>query len=468
MYADPFQSGGVDVEGSWYAGEGLKHGDFFSYSMCHVDYKECAEFEMDMWIKGDIQTGSETKWLAEVVVYDGNKRIVGEMELGKIAPEPTGGSEELGLYRGAFKSSIVWLSAFATSDDSAGGKGPKEFSATSWGKIGNIGGEQVLPMNLETITIRAGTYDTVLVGWKTGGTLSKIWLVDDFPFPIKATTYTHVSEGIPPAEYDFELLDYRENVLESPFADLVSTENEFAAAGCVTNFEKEVSVKKPTNNFDYQVHIFYGPEDPVEDCEMQWIIKFISKYDDTEFLNQVQFDVLVVDDKFSLPALRSIAQEEGRQFLYSPSGQYILDMIVKEDPGTANYVIWIYGLAPDGIVPSGASDYLEVPIQIYANDANDDGVSTSSPTIPGWIKNNAGWWADGAIDDDSFVQGIQFLIKEGIMKIPQTAQGSGGSIGGIPDWIKNNAGWWANGDIDDDSFVQGIQFLIKEGIMKIP
>ena len=37
----------------------------------------------------------------------------------------------------------------------------------------------------------------------------------------------------------------------------------------------------------------------------------------------------------------------------------------------------------------------------------------------------------------------------------------------IPDWIKNNAGWWANGDIDDNSFVQGLQFLIKEGIMKI-
>ena len=186
-------------------------------------------------------------------------------------------------------------------------------------------------------------------------------------------------EGIPPTEYDFELLDYKENILESPFEDLVSTENEFVAAGCVTNFEKEVSVKKPTNNFDYQLHIFYGPEDPVEGCEMQWLIKFISKYDDTEFLNQVQFDVLVVDDKFSIPPLRSIAEEEGRQFLYSPSGQYILDMIVKEDYGTANYVVWIYGLAPDGIVPSGASDYLEVPIRIYAAD---DGVSIPSPTIP--------------------------------------------------------------------------------------
>ncbi len=41
----------------------------------------------------------------------------------------------------------------------------------------------------------------------------------------------------------------------------------------------------------------------------------------------------------------------------------------------------------------------------------------SSAKIPDWIKSNAGWWADGLIDDNSFVQGIQFLIKEGLMKI---------------------------------------------------
>jgi len=45
-----------------------------------------------------------------------------------------------------------------------------------------------------------------------------------------------------------------------------------------------------------------------------------------------------------------------------------------------------------------------------------DSVPQKAP-IPSWIKNNAGWWADGSIDDNSFVQGIQFLIKEGIMKI---------------------------------------------------
>src|SRR3989344_3655090 len=45
----------------------------------------------------------------------------------------------------------------------------------------------------------------------------------------------------------------------------------------------------------------------------------------------------------------------------------------------------------------------------------DIGSGSGTNQIPSWIKNNAGWWADGSIDDNSFVQGIQFLIKEGIM-----------------------------------------------------
>jgi len=102
-----------------------------------------------------------------------------------------------------------------------------------------------------------------------------------------------------------------------------------------------------------------------------------------------------------------------------------------------------------------------------ASTSFDIGSGSGSNQIPSWIKNNAGWWADGSIDDNSFVQGIQYLIKEKIMKIPQTAQGSGTGTNQIPSWIKNNAGWWADGSIDDNSFVQGIQFLIREGIMKI-
>ena len=44
-------------------------------------------------------------------------------------------------------------------------------------------------------------------------------------------------------------------------------------------------------------------------------------------------------------------------------------------------------------------------------------IESNLSEIPVWIKNNAGWWADGSIDDTSFVQGIQFLVQEGFMKI---------------------------------------------------
>jgi hypothetical protein len=91
---------------------------------------------------------------------------------------------------------------------------------------------------------------------------------------------------------------------------------------------------------------------------------------------------------------------------------------------------------------------------------------TAETSIPSWIKNNAGWWADGQIDDSSFVSGIQWLISNGVMTIPPTEQGVG-SDNVIPSWIKNNAGWWADGQIDGSSFVSGLQWLISNGIMKI-
>ena len=41
----------------------------------------------------------------------------------------------------------------------------------------------------------------------------------------------------------------------------------------------------------------------------------------------------------------------------------------------------------------------------------------SEPLIPTWIKNNAAWWADGSIDDDAFVKGINYLVEQGIIQV---------------------------------------------------
>ena len=66
--------------------------------------------------------------------------------------------------------------------------------------------------------------------------------------------------------------------------------------------------------------------------------------------------------------------------------------------------------------------------------------------VPAWIKNNAGWWAEGQIDDQTFVNGMQFLIKEGIIQVSDTTSASNNSEF-IPEWVKKYrrlVGSWKN------------------------
>lgn len=81
-------AGGVDVNGSWYLGEGLKTGDYFEYSLCQIDLNDCAQIKLKMWIKGDIAHETETLWDTKIVIIDGDKIIKGSWGLGKVPPEP--------------------------------------------------------------------------------------------------------------------------------------------------------------------------------------------------------------------------------------------------------------------------------------------------------------------------------------------------------------------------------------------
>jgi len=38
---------------------------------------------------------------------------------------------------------------------------------------------------------------------------------------------------------------------------------------------------------------------------------------------------------------------------------------------------------------------------------------------------------------------------------------------GIPEWIRNNAKWWSEGLISDQEYVNGLQYLIQHGILKV-
>ena len=95
--------------------------------------------------------------------------------------------------------------------------------------------------------------------------------------------------------------------------------------------------------------------------------------------------------------------------------------------------------------------------------------------VPPWIKNNAAWWSEGQISEAEFLAGIAYLISSGIITVPDDPApdgGSGDAAGaqeeGVPEWVKNNAAWWADDLISDDDFLNGIQYLVRAGLITVP
>jgi hypothetical protein len=166
------------------------------------------------------------------------------------------------------------------------------------------------------------------------------------------------------------------------------------------------------------IHYNYSPSTPIEGCNIDWKINFKNKYYDREFIDQIHYDIWVVDEDGN--RLRSYAEDLGRDDLFNGLGQVHLLLPIKEKAGIVRYAIFIHGTGPEGETPdSEMQGRTIIEIEIAENpllkELNDDKMSSSE--IPAWIKNNAGWWADGQITDDDFVKGIQYLVEQGIILV---------------------------------------------------
>lgn len=111
--------------------------------------------------------------------------------------------------------------------------------------------------------------------------------------------------------------------------------------------------------------------------------------------------------------------------------------------------------------------YIELEILESQEEAK-SGITDPTPAqIPIWIKNNAGWWAEGLISDKDFVSGIQWLVQNNLIQIPYDEPSEGEAAITIPSWIKTNARFWVENKITDADFVIGIEWLINNGIIRV-
>lgn len=87
--------------------------------------------------------------------------------------------------------------------------------------------------------------------------------------------------------------------------------------------------------------------------------------------------------------------------------------------------------------------------------------------IPDWVRKNAEWWSLTQISDDEFVLGLEYLIKQRIITIPNEVLSEKDSEQNLPSWLQKNAELWSNGSLPDDEFVKSIQWMINNGFIKI-
>ncbi|MGI0047095.1 MAG: hypothetical protein ACREBB_07915 [Nitrosotalea sp.] len=105
-----------------------------------------------------------------------------------------------------------------------------------------------------------------------------------------------------------------------------------------------------------------------------------------------------------------------------------------------------------------AKSIAETDITINPAQQNQSSPIQSENHIPSWVKNTAKWWADGKISDSEFMQTMQYLVQQGIIKVPYFYSNNV-STQSLLSWIKASAGVWANGHMSDDEFVNALKYL---------
>jgi hypothetical protein len=190
----------AQVDDLWYPGEGVKQDMYVKYKIQHLFTNDGREFELTLYF----QEQQDGDLIVPAFVVDQGRVMTGTFKLSDGMAYLAGGSQvpdDMQDYVGGYQSTLHWLDSFTTKSD------PKSLKAASWGRLACIGCEEIKPRGEAKVTVPAGTYDTTIIGWHRGQVDNQIWILNGFPFPVKALTYADVTTGQPPVEVAYELLE---------------------------------------------------------------------------------------------------------------------------------------------------------------------------------------------------------------------------------------------------------------------
>jgi hypothetical protein len=179
---------------------------YLKYIIEDYDTNERQPFMLTLYFQQQDQDGN---WIVPAYVEADNRVLNGTLKLSETMSPLAGGevSPEMNEFVGGYQSSLLWLDAFTTKS------APLSLTAGSWGKIAAIGGSEVKPAGTEQVSFAgaqsvcgASSCAATRVTWHKGVD-NNVWVVNEFPFPVKAETYADVTTPPAPIQYRFELLE---------------------------------------------------------------------------------------------------------------------------------------------------------------------------------------------------------------------------------------------------------------------
>jgi hypothetical protein len=256
----------------WYVGEGATQGMYVVYRIQEHDTKNGDPYELTIHFK---ELDEDGNWIAPAYVKYKGQVYEGTVKFGDNLAVLGGGSiipdEMKPFIPGGYSGSLQWLEAFTAKS------APLSLSAANWGKIASIGGEQIKPLGKERVTVPAGTYDATIIGWHKSVD-NKIWVVNDFPYPVKAETFVEVASGRPPIQFAFTLLETGTG--EPPIP------------------EEETEIPTPplqetTGRGTYEVDLSWDPETIDPNSTVEFEVSFFDNNGNA--LGRVSYDFTVTD-----------------------------------------------------------------------------------------------------------------------------------------------------------------------------
>lgn len=190
----------------WYPGEGIRQDMYVKYRIEDFDTNQKQPYLLTLYFQQQDEDGN---WIVPAYVEASGRVLQGTLKLSDTMSPLTGGEvpQEMTDFVGGYQNSLIWLDAFTTVS------APQSLTAPNWGKIASIGGEEIRPGGTEQVTFAGAqnlcgstSCDATLVTWRKGVD-SRVWVVNEFPFPVMAEAYADVTTPPQPIQYRFELLE---------------------------------------------------------------------------------------------------------------------------------------------------------------------------------------------------------------------------------------------------------------------